>query len=76
MGEMVEMRMAVPENSIPMLGMPGPVRLHHMGGMFTVLKVREHLRSYEDPGWYRHPPGTVADLASAKDLRRDGIRSA
>jgi FtsP/CotA-like multicopper oxidase with cupredoxin domain len=78
MGEagMGQMRMAVPENSIPMLGMPGPFGYIDMGGMFTVLKVRKHLRSYEDPGWYRHPPGTVADLASAEDLRRDGIRSA
>ena len=32
-----------------------------MGGMFTILKVRENLRSYdEDPGWYEHPPGTLA----------------
>jgi hypothetical protein len=32
-----------------------------MGGMFTVMKVRDSLGSYdEDPGWYRHPPGTVA----------------
>jgi hypothetical protein len=33
-----------------------------MGGMFTVVKVREGLASgdYKDPGWYRHPAGTVA----------------
>jgi hypothetical protein len=33
-----------------------------MGGMFTVVKVREGLArgDYRDPGWYRHPPGTVA----------------
>jgi cobalt-zinc-cadmium efflux system outer membrane protein len=54
----------------------GPFGYIDMGGMFTVLKVREHLRGYEDPGWYPHPPGTVADLASAEELRRDGIRSA
>ena len=30
--------------------------------MFTVVKVREGLPhgDYKDPGWYRHPPGTVA----------------
>ena len=28
--------------------------------MFTVVKVRDGLTSYDDPGWYRHPPGTVA----------------
>ncbi len=44
-----------------------------MGGMFTVLKVREHLDNYADPGWYDHPPGTVAERASAAELRADGI---
>ncbi len=29
--------------------------------MFTVVKVRAGIRSYEDPGWYKHPPGTVAE---------------
>jgi len=30
--------------------------------MFTTLKVREGLArgDYRDPGWYRHPAGTVA----------------
>jgi hypothetical protein len=31
-----------------------------MGGMFTVVKIREGITSYEDPGWYDHPAGTVA----------------
>ena len=31
-----------------------------MGGMFPVLKVREGIKSYEDPGWYKQPSGTVA----------------
>ena len=33
-----------------------------MGGMFTVVKVREGLarNDYKDPGWYKQPPGTVA----------------
>jgi hypothetical protein len=40
----------------------GPFGEIFMGGMFTVLKVREGLASYEgDPGWYRHPAGTVAE---------------
>jgi hypothetical protein len=29
-----------------------------MGGMFTVLKVRDGISSYDDPGWYTQPPGT------------------
>jgi hypothetical protein len=45
-----------------------------MGGLFTVLKVRDDLERYdEDPGWYRHPPGTVALKATEADLARDGI---
>ncbi|MBI1924448.1 copper oxidase [Candidatus Poribacteria bacterium] len=63
--------MAVPKNSIPMVGARGPFDYITMGGMFTILKVREHLTSYDDPGWYEHPPGTVADLASEAELRRD-----
>ena len=44
-----------------------------MGGMMTVFKVREGITTYEDPGWYQNPPGTVASEASAEDLKRDGI---
>ena len=73
MGDMATMGMQVPKNSIPMVGGPGPFDYITMGGLFTVLKVRDNLASYDDPGWYQHPPGTVADLASAEMLRRDGI---
>ena len=73
MGGMGEMGMEVPKNSIPMRGGPGPFSYIDMGGMFTVLKVRHGLESYEDPGWYRHPSGTVAIKASSEELRRDGI---
>jgi hypothetical protein len=39
----------------------GPFGNIEMGGMFTIIKVRDGLKSYdEDPGWYRHPEGTVA----------------
>ena len=38
----------------------GPFGPIEMGGMFTVLKIRDGLASYEDPGWYDYPPGTVA----------------
>jgi hypothetical protein len=33
-----------------------------MGGMFSMLKVRKDQKpgDYKDPGWYKHPPGTVA----------------
>ena len=71
MGGMGEMGMRVPRNSLPMVGAPGPHGYIDMGGMFTILKVRETLASYDDPGWYQAPPGTQAGPASAADLQRD-----
>ena len=73
MADMGDMGMDVPENSIPMLGARSPKDYITMGGMFTILKVRENLTSYEDPGWYVDPPGTLAELAPAAELLRDGI---
>jgi FtsP/CotA-like multicopper oxidase with cupredoxin domain len=74
MGDMAEMGMPVPKNSIPMVGAKGPYDYITMGGMFTLLKVRTGLTSYADPGWYEHPPGERADLASQVELQRDGIK--
>lgn len=54
------MSMGLPPNTLPMMTGNGQFGSIEMGGMFTVLKVRDHLRSYEDPGPYRNPPGTVA----------------
>jgi FtsP/CotA-like multicopper oxidase with cupredoxin domain len=71
-GGMGDMGMRVPPNSLPMAGGPGPFDYIDMGGMFTLLKVRENLASYDaDPGWYQAPPGTQAQLASNADLQRD-----
>jgi manganese oxidase len=56
-----------------MLGGQGKHDLITMGGMFTILKVRDQLRNYTDPGWYDNPPGTLASAAEPGDLRRDGI---
>ena len=74
MGRMAEV-MPMPPNSIPMKGAVGPFGDYiSMGGMFTIIKVRDRLASYDaDPGWYQHPPGTVALKASAEELARDGI---
>jgi manganese oxidase len=74
MGDTAGMSMPVPKNSIPMVGGDGPFDVITMGGMFTILKVREKLESYEDPGWYQYPPGSVADVAKASDLARDGVK--
>jgi hypothetical protein len=71
MADMGEMGMPVPRNSIPMVGMQGKHDYIDMGGLFTIVKVRENLTSYDDPGWYENPPGTLATLASNEDLQRD-----
>lgn len=73
MGDMGEMGMRVPHNSIPMVGGRGPFDYITMGGMFTILKVHPDLNSYEDPGWYKHPEGEVAGNAAPAMLRKDGI---
>ena len=73
MGDMGEMGMAVPRNSIPMVGARGPYDYITMGGMFTIVKVRDKLAGDQDPGWYAAPKGTVASEASSADLARDGI---
>lgn len=76
MGDMAKhaSMMEMPENSIPMMGTPGPHDYIAMGGMVTVFKVREQLTSYDDPGWYNAPKGTTATTASKADLKRDGIK--
>jgi len=50
-----------------------------MGGMFSVLKVREDQapNDYSDPGWFKHPEGTVArewtgDIAKPKRSKEHG----
>jgi manganese oxidase len=62
MADMGEMEMPLPENTLPMMTGQGPFGPIEMGGMFSVLKVRPGIRpgDYTDPGWYKHPPGTVA----------------
>jgi hypothetical protein len=45
-----------------MMSGSGPFGAMEMGGMFTVMKVRDGLArtDYKDPGWYKHPAGSVA----------------
>ena len=61
-GSMGDMEMPLPENTLPMMTGQGPFGGVEMGGMFTMLKVRKGQRpgDYKDPGWYKHPAGTVA----------------
>ena len=73
MGGMGEMSMPIPPNSLPMKGAHGPFGYVDMGGMFTVLKVRDDPGSADPEGWFRHPEGTVAGPADAARLAADGV---
>ncbi len=73
MGDMAEMKMPVPKNSIPMVGGRGPFSSIDMGGMFTILKVRDNPATEDGSGWYTHPKGSVADKADAAMMKSDGV---
>ncbi len=62
MADMGEMEMELPENTVPMMTGWGPHGPLEMGGMFSVVKVREGLAAddYTDPGWYENLPGEQA----------------
>jgi manganese oxidase len=47
-----------PANTLPMMMGVGPYGNMEMGGMFTVVKVRDQING--DPGWYDPPAGTMA----------------
>ncbi len=68
-----EMGMPVPRNSVPMLGAKLQFGYTEMGGMSTVVKVREEDVGYADPGPYVFPEGTVSRRATQEELRRDGL---
>jgi hypothetical protein len=66
-GGHVAMGLKGPENTLPMMtgeGLYGPIE---MGGMFTVVKVRDNQPAgdYRDPGWYRNPPDKIARRISS-----------
>lgn len=79
MADMGEMSMPLPDNTIPMMTGWGQFGAIEMGGMFSVVKVREGIAAddYADPGDYEHPEGTVAyewtgelpDAPSATDAK-------
>ena len=61
---MGEMEMPMPDNTLMMMSGSGQFGPIEMGGMFTVVKIREGLArdDYADPGPYKFPQGTVAYL--------------
>jgi FtsP/CotA-like multicopper oxidase with cupredoxin domain len=62
MADMAEMEMPLPDNTVPMMTGEGPFGSVEMGGMFSVVKVRRDQKrgDYSNPGWFKHPQGTVA----------------
>ncbi|MCQ9375605.1 copper oxidase [Methyloversatilis sp. XJ19-13] len=62
MADMADMKMPLPENTVPMMTGDGPFGSVEMGGMFSVFKVRRDQKpgDFSDPGWYAHPAGSVA----------------
>jgi manganese oxidase len=62
MADMGSMEMPLPDNTLPMMTGTGPFGPLEMGGMFSVVKVRDDVKrgDYRDPGFYKHPQGTVA----------------
>lgn len=58
--------MTGPENTLAMMMGQGPHGNLEMGGMFTVIKVRDDLAKgdYTDPGWYASPKAEVARRVS------------
>lgn len=49
-----------PHNTLPMMGGQGLFGPMEMGGMFTLIKVRDQLQPGVEPAWYEPPAGTQA----------------
>lgn len=89
MQEMTEMQMKGPANTLPMgAANDGPFGSTGMGGMFTVLKVHEDMPDFptmadyarkvylpQHMGWFKNPPGTVAESIH-RSKRRGPARAA
>jgi hypothetical protein len=60
----VMMDMGTPENTLRMMSGKRPYGVIEMSWMLAVVKVRDELASYDDPGWYKHPPDTLPKKAS------------
>lgn len=76
------MEMPLPDSTEPMMGGLGPFGSVEMGGMLSMVRVREDQKpgAYQDPGWYQHPQGTIAfewteALAQPARFRSEGGQS-
>ena len=52
--------MTGPRNTLPMMTGTGPFGPLEMGGMFTVVKVRDRITNEKQIGWFDNPKGTIA----------------
>jgi hypothetical protein len=68
MHDMAEMEIPLPDNTLPMMTGTGPFGPVGMGGMFSVVKVRDDIKrgDFKDPGPYKHPAGTLASEYTAE----------
>jgi manganese oxidase len=75
MAGMDEMNMDQPTNSVSMRGGKGPFGWIEMGGMFTIVKVRDNITDDKAAAasWYNAPAGTVSSEASADEMKLDGV---
>jgi FtsP/CotA-like multicopper oxidase with cupredoxin domain len=69
MAAMNEMTMPQPNNTLSMVPTPGPFGPIGMGGMFTIIKVRDDEAA--GTSWYQHPEGTVARKVTKAELEDD-----
>jgi hypothetical protein len=69
MGDMAEMQgmMPIPRNSIAMRVGSGPYGPIDMGGMFTLVKIRDDMDYARDPGWYSTGPRAYRVSTPAND---------
>jgi hypothetical protein len=73
MKDMTEMEMPLPDNTAPMMTGRAPSARSAWAACSACVKVRKDQKrgDYSDPGWYQHPPGTVAyEFTGACPTRR------
>ena len=73
MADMAEMSMPGPANTATM-GWDGPFESAIVGGMTTVVKIREEITEDSAASWYKHPPEQVAKVATKEELEKDDIK--
>ncbi len=75
---MGEMQMPLPDNTLPMVAGGGPIGMMEMGGMFSIVKVREGIdaKDYGDPAGTGTRPARspIATRVKLRNHREPAIR--